>query len=253
MKEKTMPVFRLTIIAAFIAMFNACVFVNFTDFNKVTLNTVTPKGNAEIFEFKTDEYNTVRIEGHFQIEYHAAYSDIVTLAVQPNVMEYYSVEVISGELIVRATRRINHNTGNIPVLTISAPVLNRLILDGACFFTTHDKITADSFILLSRGVGSSKIEMDVNNLYTDISGTGNFELSGRADFANLRVSGTGELNGLNLQTQETTVDFSGTGAVRINSAENLSINTSGTGIVEYRGNPRVSLNSSGTTRIRQVD
>jgi hypothetical protein len=86
-----------------------------------------------------------------------------------------------------------------------------------------------------------------------MSGAGSFELSGRADNAEIELSGAGELKAFSLQIREASVALSGAGTIRINCYEKLSVDASGAGTVEYRGSPSLSLNRSGVVGIRKVD
>ena len=189
--------FCATLFAAIISLgLSGCVIVNPTDFN-----TVSGKGNPEKYVLRVGEYNGIRIEAYCEILYYSAANDTVILEVQPNLRDYFVVEVIDNELIVRTTRRISYGSGKTPVLTVSTPVLNRLDIEGAATFTAYDKISGDSFTLGLTGAGKSKAEVDVGNLHVYISGAGNLELSGLADIVKLDLSGAGELNALSLQSR----------------------------------------------------
>jgi len=228
--------------------FTGCVITNFFD-----MNALTPKGDRQIYEFQTGEYSGIKIEGTSDVRYYSAPSSTVTLAVQPNLREYYTVEVINGELVLRAARRINSGSGKNPVLTVSTPVLNRMIIEGSGNFTAYDKIKSNSLTLVIRGSGTGKAELDADNLSVDLSGAGKFELSGRADKAGLSLSGAGEINALQLQTREASVNLSGAGTVKVSCQEKLLINANGAGNVDYRGTPSLSLNTGGMVSIRQLD
>jgi len=231
--------------------FSGCVVVSFT---YSTEKGVSGKGSPEKYEIYTGEYNGIKVEGLCEIQYFAAPSNTVTLEIQPNLREYYVVEVQNGELIVRSTRKINYSSKSLsPVLTVSTPALNSLAIAGMCTFKTNDKIKGDAFNLDIRGAGDGKAEFDVNILKASMAGAGDFEFSGMADIAHIDLSGAGKLNAFSLQTREASVDLSGAGTIRISSSEKLTINASGAGTVEYRGSPSLSLNKSGLVSIRQVN
>jgi hypothetical protein len=236
--------------ALFFLCLTGCVSINFAG-----PGAVTGRGAPEVFEFNVGQYSAIRIEGFCNVEYYSAPSDIVTLEVQPNLAEYYTVEVINGELVVRTTRRISFTTGNsrAPVLTVSTPVLEGLSLAGAGTFTAYDTITADSFRLSLSGAGTGTARLDVNSLRADISGAGSFKLSGYANDAELTMSGAGELNTLDLITRRANVRLSGAGVISVNAAETLSINASGVGSVRYKGGAETNINRSGVVVVERVD
>ena len=223
-------------------------FVNIGDFN-----AVAGTGDLENYIINVGNYSRIKIDGQCEIRYFSASSDTVTLAVQTNLRQYYKVEVENGELTVSTTRRVAFGANKGAVLTVSAPSLNRVTISGAGVFTTHDKITSDSFSFMLDGAAEGNAELDVESLFIEISGAGNFKLSGRADKANFSMAGAGELNALSLQTRDSKVDMSGAGTVSVYCTGNLQINADGVGTVEYKGSPSLSLNRDGLVSIKRLD
>jgi hypothetical protein len=224
----------------------------------VFVGGVVGKGDAETFTFNVGEITEIRVALFCDIRYYAAPSDTVTLTVQPNLKDHIIVEEKNGVLTVRSARNIAYGSntwsnGNIPVLTVSAPALNRLDFTGAGTFTTYEPITADTFILNMTGAGQCVADLDVNRLTVRLSGAGDMELSGKADYAELNMSGAGRLGALALQTREASVNLSGVGLVTIYCTDNLSISAGGLGSVEYKGSANVDISRGGLVSVRRVD
>ncbi|MCL2264526.1 MAG: DUF2807 domain-containing protein [Treponema sp.] len=247
MKRNLISVFRITSAALIVVFLNSCIIVNLFDFN-----AEAGRGAPETYEFKVGQYNGIKVNSSCDIRYYSAASDTVTLSVQPNLREFYIIEVKNNDLTIRTTKRIRHNSASNPVLTVSAPELNRLIINGACNFISMDKIISDSLEINFTGAGDSRAEIDVKSLSVDISGAGRLLLSGKADSANFDMDGAGEVDALSLLTRETKIKFSGAGALKVNCSEKLSIDADGLGSVAYRGNPSVSLNRNGLVDIKQI-
>jgi len=239
----------LIVLCSLLALFfSGCVVISLSD-----VDSVSGKGNPEKYDIYVGQYNGIKVEGLCEIQYYAAPSNTVTLEVQPNLREYFIVEVENNKLIVRTTKRINYNSGKAPVLTVSTPALNSLAISGACTFKTIDQIKTDTFNLDISGAGEGKIELDVNRLIASTSGAGSFELLGNADKAEIKFSGAGELKAFSLQIREASVNFSGAGAIKINCSEKLSIEASGVGSLEYKGSPILSLNTRGPVSVKKAD
>ena len=234
--------------AAFTVFFSGCFFVNLADHN-----AVAGKGDLESYTFKVGDYNRIRVDGFYNIRYYSSPSDTVKLEIQPNLLEYFKIEVKEGELVVSSTRNIRIGGKKTPVLTVSTPELKSLVVDGAGAFTAIDKIKTDSFTIKIDGAGQCEAELDVKNILVDISGAGELTLSGRADTADINMSGAGELNAFSLQAREAKINLSGTGEIEISCSENLSVNASGLGSIEYRGSPVLDMNSEGLVSIKKVN
>jgi hypothetical protein len=238
----------IVLCALLVLSFSGCVVVNYTDANEVS-----GKGTPEKYVINVGEYNGIKVEGLCEIQYYAVPSNTVTLEVQPNLREYFVVEVENGVLIIRTTKRIGYNSGKTPILTVSTPALNSLTIAGACTFKTIDQIKTDTFYLEISGAGEGKAELDANRLIASLSGAGSFEFSGKVDNAEITFSGAGELKAFSLQMREASINFSGAGAVRISCSEKLSVEASGAGTIEYKGSPILSVNTRGPVSIKKAN
>jgi len=237
--------------------FSGCFVINLAD-----VNTPKPHGKQEVYTFLVGEYSGIHINGYCDVNYYSAPSDAVTLKVQPNLLEYFVIEVVDDILYIRTTKRINFGSWQNPLVTVSVPVLNSLTIDGfggaggfgsTSTFTAVDKITSDMLQILIRSAVTSRAELDVEYLYVNVFGASKLELSGNANNANIRVSGAAELNALALQTSDTVIDLSGAGTIRVSCSDNLEINAEGAGTVEYRGSPRLNQKTGGVVTIRQLN
>ena len=252
MKKQLTSILYMAVCVSIAMIFSGCVFISIGgDFSGG--GTIHASGDRETYEFNAGAFNRIKIEGTCEIRYHNGNSGIVTLFIQPNVREYCSVENVNGELIFKTARRITYGLNKLPVLTVYAPVLNQLTIEGAGVFTADDKITADSLTINFSGAAAGKAELDVNTLNIIISGAGDLELSGRADVSTLTLSGTGSYNAISLATRDMTINMSGWGSVEVNCSDILRINADGTGSVEYKGTPSLNLNTSGIIGIKQVN
>lgn len=245
-------ILTLTLCALFALIFlTGCVTVNFSPFGA---QSVSGRGSLETYTFNVGEITEVRVELYCNIVYHSAPSDTVTLQVQPNLMEYISVEESGGILTVRSSRNITSvNNVNVPVLTVSTPSLTRLSHAGAGNFTTVDTITADTFALYITGAANGTAKLDVKELSVNITGAGDLTLSGTADTAYISMAGAGKLEALLLETRVASISMAGAGSVKISCSEELSISAGGVGTVEYRGSPTVNTTRGGLITVRQVD
>jgi len=248
----------LIITFAFISIcFSGCIVVNLAD-----VNTPKPQGKQEVYTFLVGEYKGIHISGYCDVNYYSTPSDAVTLKVHSNLLEYFVIEVVNDILVIRTTKRIHYGSGQKAQITVSVPVLESVTIDGfngsggfgnVSTFTAMDKITSDVFHLLVRSAAEGKAELDVDNLFINIVGAGTYKLSGRADTADIRLSGAGVLDALDLRTSDTMINLSGAGTIRINCSDNLQINAEGAGTVEYRGSPKLNQKTSGVVTIKQIN
>jgi len=251
MKKNVKRLLYLAAIAV-VMLFSGCVFINMGGSVNGS-DTITAKGERETYQIITGSFSKIKITGNCEIRYYAGNSDTVTLEVPPNVREYIEVSAENDTLNIKTTRRISYGRNRGPVLTVYAPSLSWITVEGAASLTAYDKIVSDSLTLTMQGAGDAKAELDVNNLTINIFGAGSFNLSGIAQTANISFSGAGDLNALSLQTADTSISMSGAGSIKISCSEKLRISADGVGSIEYRGSPNVSLNTSGFVKVKQVN
>jgi len=252
MKKQLTSIFFTVIFTAIIMIFSGCVFINIGNDSSFG-DSIQASGDRETYELIIGAFNKIKIEGNCEVRYNNGNSNTVTLLVQPNVREYFSIETVNGELIVKTTRRINYGPNKGPALTVYSPALDQVTIDGAGVFTANEKITTDSLAINISGAAAGKAELDVNNLTVIITGAGSLELSGRADVSALTLSGAGSYNALTLATRDATVNMAGVGYAGVNSSDILRINANGAGSVEYKGSPSLDLNTSGMIGIKKVN
>ena len=214
---------------------------------------VTGSGSPEVFTFSVGDITEVNIEMFCNVEYYATPSDVVTLEIQPNLIEFITVEESGGVLNVRSIIGLSIPSKGNPVLTLWAPNLSRISITGAGDFKAHDTISVDTFSFDMSGAGSGRAELDVRNLYVTIAGTGILTLQGVADTADFSMAGAGDIEALALQTRRSDINLAGVGSVKVSCSENISIVAGGVGTVEYRGSPRLDVSKGGLVTIRQVD
>jgi len=235
-----------------LCFFTGCVFVNFGN-----PGGVSGSGIRESYSLNTGIFTGIIMEASMDVHYHA-YGDgipegTVILEVQGDLREYFALENNNNVLRVYTTERINFASSLTPVLRIYVPVLNSVKLSGAGNFYTHDTIKTPSFSMDLSGAYNGTLDFDVDNLFIGMSGAGRFAISGTAAYADMRITGAGDLNALELTTNGANVNISGAGTVSLTVIDELSISASGMGNVVYRGSPSLDLNTSGMVNIRRRD
>ncbi|HEV3237385.1 MAG TPA: head GIN domain-containing protein [Gemmataceae bacterium] len=102
--------------------------------------------------------------------------------------------------------------------------------------------------------GAGEMEMkdlQTDRLKVDLSGVGQVNLSGKVDEFVLDMSGAGDFQGADLQTKTATIECSGAGRAVVNVSDILDVSVSGAGSVEYLGSPKVKKSISGVGSVKK--
>ena len=231
---------------AITTLFSGCVTVNFGAGG----NMVLGKGDLKSTEYNVGAYTAVDIRTGMELIYSEEVSDKVVIEIQENLIEYLDVRVENGVLIVDTKNPINTGSKD-PKIYISNPDLSKISVSGFIIMSDCDKISGESFVLEVFGAAEIEAEFDVDELHINGSGAVNMDLSGRADTADINISGAGAIEAMELQTKSAFVAISGTGDVEISCSDNLDVDISGAGSVVYRGDPKVTQNTGGIATIKK--
>ncbi|TCL68516.1 putative autotransporter adhesin-like protein [Hydrogenispora ethanolica] len=135
---------------------------------------------------------------------------------------------------------------------VTARQIRSLKIAGSGKVLGQGKIGGEDLKLIIAGSGNMALDLDLKQLDSDISGSGNLALSGRADTQRVRISGSGSVNALELESQSAKIDVSGSGDCNVRVRDELQAHISGSGKVQYQGQPRLDTHVSGSGKILSI-
>lgn len=158
-------------------------------------------------------------------------SESLTVEAEEDVLPKIRTKVKNNRLIIAPKRNTSINT--------TEPINYELTLK-------------DLTGLEVSGSGDVQAEdISTDELAVTINGTGDVEISGKADSQNVEISGSGDYTAEDLESKQAKVDVGGTGSAIVNVSDELDARVSGTGSVEYIGDPTVNQNVSGTGEVSE--
>ena len=69
----------------------------------------------------------------------------------------------------------------------------------------------------------------------------------------IRISGSGEVNGQEINSSKMLININGSGNAELNTQDKLNITISGSGKIDYLGSPQVDQKISGSGEINQIN
>lgn len=147
-----------------------------------------------------------------------------------NLLPHFETRVNNQTLEVGYKNVNSIRNDNIEVL-VTLPTFEGTRINGSADVTVKGDFTSNRMDFSISGSGTIDFETGTTqNLYTDISGSGNIRLYG-------------------LTTNHADVTLSGSGTVEVNVATRLKATISGSGTVYYKGNPVIESAVSGDGKI----
>ncbi|MEZ4771853.1 MAG: head GIN domain-containing protein [Bacteroidia bacterium] len=142
---------------------------------------------------------------------------------------------------------INHEDFEIH---ITLPELDFVKISGSGNIISEDTFTTTLMGVKINGSGDITLAVDAGQMDSEINGSGNLFLSGIADTHTTKILGSGNIRAFDLNTDETTVNISGSGDAQVMASQQLEVKIGGSGDVYYKGSPQlnVKINGSGSVK-----
>ena len=170
----------------------------------------------------------------------------VYLKGHPTDLKKIKTEMKDGVLRIYSDEDIHFGMDDVKA-EIMVSSLSQLELSGASDVKTVGRIAGPSFTLNVSGAGDIEIaDLNTENLTIDASGAADITIkSGKVKNAQYEFSGAGDLKAYGLQSDIASASVSGAGDIKLNVTQQLSAEISGAGSIKYKGHPVVTSDVSG--------
>jgi hypothetical protein len=151
-----------------------------------------------------------------------------------NLLPLIDFELKQGVLIISNKRDIDPKLGL--MIEICTPIINRITLSGAADLTALD-LECEILELQLSGVGDMEFTGQADYLEVLLSGVGDLRLVGNTGKLDAVVSGVGDLKAGDLTAKRIDIKVSGVGDAVVYPLHTLDARVSGVGDIIYFGNP----------------
>lgn len=132
---------------------------------------------------------------------------------------------------------------------VNAKTLSSITLSGSGDISTKGVLRSSDVTTNLSGSGNINLSVESTNYAATISGSGEIEVKGRTENAKINVNGSGDFDGDDLRAAVASARVSGSGEISINADKSLEAIMSGSGKIEYGGNPSLKSTKSGSGKI----
>lgn len=176
----------------------------------------------------------------------------VEIVGQSNIISHIQTYVENGVLQMHFEPLANIGRHTRLSVYISAPAAYNLGINGSGSLKVLQPVISSDLNVKVNGSGDIYIaQLSGTNLYGNISGSGSINIGGgTVRSESLQISGSGNIDLLNITAKTADTRTSGSGDIRVNVADDLTVNISGSGDVYYMGNPAIHASISGSGRVQ---
>lgn len=213
-------------------------------------------------------FTRIQVNGDFKVLVDTGSSSVAIVKADENLQDLI-VTHVSGDKLVIETRNGDCLNSSHPIeISVVTPSVNNIELNGSgnvyCYGLNTDElvlrlsgsgemkctqIKASSAMLDLEGSGNIDCAADVDNLSSQIEGSGEIRIIGSALNSELKVIGSGHQRAGELNTDVCTAYISGSGIIDTDVNNSLDVTIIGSGIVNYFGNPVLTSYISGSGKI----
>jgi hypothetical protein len=191
----------------------------------------------------------LRVSADVYFQQSATYK--VEVSAQQNILDVLETYVTGNKLVVKYKDNVRVKSHEPVMVLVSAPSSNLFRVSGSGNISATGILNPVNLELDISGSGNiNLVEVNTGTIDASISGSGNIKInSGTANHEKLRISGSGNIDLGNVLAQTADTHTSGSGDIRVHASQNLDVKISGSGSVYYKGNPIINSTISGSGKL----
>jgi len=212
------------------------------------------KGNKNIVskEIRVDNYSRVKLQALENVIYEQRDDTIPYLQIEidENLFHYIDAIVEGNTLEIRYSKNIKPS-----YYKVRTNFVRRVDVEswGSKDVEIKGMHASDTVWLLSFGSGDFEVEsIQCKVLSINLSGSGDAEVSGKADKCLVNINGNSDVDAKDLQVSLADIRINGSGDVDIHAMDSLFIYIDGNGDVKYKGLPYISKSINGSGSITSI-
>ncbi|MFH0852961.1 MAG: head GIN domain-containing protein [bacterium] len=216
----------------------------------------TGKGSGNIIEEarEVSGFSKIELNGVGNLIINQSGNESLRIEAEDNLIGKIVTEVDNGTLKIRESKNwVNWSFWPTKDVNFYLTVENieSVTINGSGS-VTGDNIVADKFDLIISGSADGEVVLDINELNSNINGSGELIMAGSAATQKFTISGSGKYRAGELAGQSAEVIINGSGQAIVNVADQLTVDISGSGDVQYLGSPNINQSISGSGSISQL-
>ncbi|UTC44583.1 MULTISPECIES: head GIN domain-containing protein [unclassified Treponema] len=199
---------------------------------------VRGNGTLKTESFSRSNFDSVSISGDWMVDIRQSETFSVTIDADENLFNYLYVDVSNNILHIGFQHGYVIGCSNCKAI-ITMPVLIQLTASGSLTGTVSSfNIPGRTMSVVVSGSGDVVArDITVKKLKLNISGSGSFGATGKAQSLEGSISGSGNIKTTRLETEDADISISGSGSAKVWVTTFLRADISGSGSVGYKGNP----------------
>ncbi|MBW8684842.1 head GIN domain-containing protein [Chitinophaga rhizophila] len=214
---------------------------------------VTGSGKIKT-ETRTDgPFKSISTSGVYNVYITPGAKNDIRIETDDNLLPLIETEVRGTDLHIQTKKGYDIKPTQKVNIYVTMSEVEELASSGSGGFYSRGKLKGDQVKFRFSGSTQTEIEMDANALKVEVSGSSKFNLKGNIEMTRYDISGSADVEALELRAANADINISGTGKLDLVAEKKLDVNVSGMGKVRYKGSPVINQSSSGMAKISRID
>lgn len=209
------------------------------------LRVIQGSGDITREDREVSGFDKVDFSGFGRVLVSQGDEESLSIEVDDNLLQYINTAVVGDTLEIDFDENVLLKPSDSIIFRLSVIDLVAIDVSGAGSFEIGQFAGETLDITMS---GAGKIDVDsieAIEISVVVNGAGNISIAGAVEVQEVEVSGVGDYNALDLESDQATVNISGAGDADLWVHDELNITISGAGNVSYYGDPQVNQSISG--------
>ncbi|WP_169051613.1 head GIN domain-containing protein [Flavobacterium sp. H122] len=202
-------------------------------------NSVKGNGVIKTETRTTSDYEGISVSGSFTVKLTSGNEGKISITGEDNILDYVITEVEGRNLKIKFKKNSNIRYTKRIEVTVPVEQIKNVTLSGSGSITSATEIKATNFSATQRGSGKINLNIDTQKLDAVLSGSGQLVLNGSTKNFEITLSGSGRIDSGKMNSENVTVQVSGSGKAAVTASHSISAVVSGSGQINYSGNPKI--------------
>ncbi|HET6993621.1 MAG TPA: head GIN domain-containing protein [Chitinophagaceae bacterium] len=179
----------------------------------------------------------------------------VKVEVDDNLQEYIEINQSNGILYIRQRNNTSLDATSDRIrIYVTGPEFKYLEASGASTITGENALSGSSGIEIQlSGASNAQLELKTPVVKVDVNGASSITLRGETKDFSAGGSGSSEIKGFDLLSENATVDVSGASRAEVFGSVKINASASGASHVRCKGKGELTKDESGASDISKID
>jgi len=246
-----MKTLRLNWFLPVLLLFSVITFSAFT----IVGNNEKVRGSGNIKEEARSEgpFRSIRTSGSYNVYITQGAKHDIRIEADDNLLPLIITKVSGNDLEIYTKKGYDIKPSKTINVYVTLDQLEELSSSGSGGFYSKNKLKGGNVKFSFSGSTNTELDLNANDLHVEVSGSSHLNLKGSIPATRYDISGSADVEALDLQSDNANISISGSGKLDVAVAKKLDLSVSGMGKVRYKGSPVINQSSSGMAKISKID